>query len=462
MRQTKIKNFSVILMLAFLTTACTSSDGSSVSAKTEFTKPVELKFWSVHDDSDAYAEIIADYQALHPNVSIEYRKLLYEEYEDALIKAFAKDEGPDIFSIHNTWTYKYQDLIQPMPESIKIPKREIKGKFKKEPVYSMVDQKLYSPKKIAELFGDTVAKDVTADLDGVKRVYGLPLSLDTLALYYNKDILNNAGIPTPPAYWTDVQAQVEKITKIDDNGNILMATIPLGTARNITRSFDIVSLLMMQLRAKMIDDHGRVVFNKMPKELSGQLEQPPGLNALDFYTSFADPMVASYTWNDKMPNSLDAFIAGKTAYFLGYSYHRPIIQARAPKLNFDIAPMLQVQGYDKVNYANYWFFTVSKKTKNSKWAWDFIRFMSSKNEAVKYLAVTKKPAALRSLYQEQIKDEEVAVFVDQTLTAKSWYYGKDSNAAEDIFAKMIDDIRANKSQMTTIVSNAIKMIEQTR
>ena len=126
-----------------------------------------------------------------------------------------------------------------------------------------------------------------------------------------------------------------------------------------------------------------------------------------------------------MPESLQAFINGKTAYFLGYSYHRPIIDAGAPNLNYSVAPMLQIQGYDRVNYANYWAQAVSKKSKNTGYAWDFVRFMSTKDEAAKYLEKTKRPAALRALFDSQVENEEVAVFTEQVLTAKSWYRGKE-------------------------------------
>lgn len=446
----RTKIFIIFLCLAFvLTTGLSCARGGTQEAK-QAMESVRLTFWSVYDDSDAYGDIIADYRALHPNVTIEYRKFRYEEYEDELIEAFALDEGPDIFSVHNTWTDKYLDLLEPMPSAVQLPFQKVVGTVKKEQVVELVTQQMYTAAQVRKLFGDTVADDIVRQLNvGTQRepnmqnkIFGLPIALDTLALYYNKDILNNAGIALPAQYWTDIQAQIEGIRKIDDEGNILLAAIPMGTAENVVRSFDILSLIMMQLKTEMVNDRGSIVFNDMPAALSGQeaITQPPGVNALEFYTSFADPLLTSYTWNSDMLDSLNAFITGKTAYFIGYSYHRPTIQAQAPKLNFDIAPMLQVQGYDSVNYANYWINSVSKKSDNKSWAWDFVRFMSTQDEAIKYLAETQKPAALRSLYDKQINNDDIAVFAEQTLTAKSWYRGLDSNAAEDIFAEMIASV----------------------
>src|SRR6056297_346858 len=77
------------------------------------------------------------------------------------------------------------------------------------------------------------------------------------------------------------------------------------------------------------------VFDQVPADL--EVEVPPGIGALDYYVQFASPLYEGYTWNNNMPNSLEAFIQGRTAMFFGYAYHRPEIKARNPQLNFSIA-----------------------------------------------------------------------------------------------------------------------------
>ena len=86
-------------------------------------------------------------------------------------------------------------------------------------------------------------------------------------------------------------------------------------------------------------------------------------------------------WNNFMPNSLESFMAGKTAFFFGYSYHIPIIKAQAPKLNFEITQVPQIG--NPVNFANYWTETVSKKSKHVDEAWSFILFITTNQEANK-------------------------------------------------------------------------------
>jgi ABC-type glycerol-3-phosphate transport system substrate-binding protein len=188
---------------------------------------------------------------------------------------------------------------------------------------------------------------------------------------------------------------------------------------------------------------------------------PPALEALNFYTSFASPANQVYTWNEAMPNSLQAFMAGKTAFFFGYSYHIPIIKAQAPKLNFEVALVPQV-GEPNVNFANYWAEVVSKKSQHQDEAWDFISFITTNADTnKKFLEKSRKPAALKSLIQNQATDLELAPFVSQLLTAKSWYKGKDAKVAENIFKSMINDNLEGIIQTQEIINLGVQKVNQT-
>ena len=141
-----------------------------------------------------------------------------------------------------------------------------------------------------------------------------------------------------------------------------------------------------------------------------------------------------------MPESLDAFVRGQTAFFFGYAYHLPFIRARAPKLNFNIVSVPQVNSQAPVNFASYWVETVSKKTAHPNESWDFILFSSKAENVVKYLEKVKKPTALRALIAGQKEDPDLQAFASEILTAKSWYLGKDTAKADAYFTGMIDDV----------------------
>lgn len=425
-------------------------------------EPVTLTYWRVLDGSDAFDEIIAKYSALHPYVRIEYRKLRLEEYENELLNALAEDRGPDIFSIHNTWVRKYKTKIEPLPPSTTMVYPVEKGSIKKEVVNELRKTPSLSLGQVRDLFVDVVSKDVILEDN---KIYGLPLSVDTLAMFYNKDLLNNAGISEAPKYWNREFLQtVKKLSKQDPKRGLIQSGLAMGGSENIERYTDILSLLMMQNGAVMINEDNKVSFHLLP-DFARETGYNPGLEALRFYTDFANPGKEAYSWNNELNNSLEMFSSGNLALMFGYSYHAPIIKAAAPKLNFSVAKFPQIEGGNpqvSINFANYWVETVSKKSEHINEAWDFLQFITRAEQAQMYLEKAKKPTALRSLVAQQRADDDIGVFADQVLTARSWYRGSNIKATEQAFAQMIDAALANnESDLLKIITSGATKIQQT-
>lgn len=431
---------------------------------------MNMEVWGLFDDRDAYGEIFSNYSKIQQSIQqIEYKKLTVDTYKKELLEALASGQGPDIFLIHNTWLPMFKDKIVPAPPEI------------------------LSQQKAKINFVDGVADDFMAD----NLVYAVPLSVDSLSLYYNKDLLNEAGITAPPRDWNEFVQDTRKLTKIDNLGQVTQAGSALGTAYNINRSTDILGVLMLQRGTEMTDSGNlRATFDNTfsVDAPTGEANQRPGLppvnspgeNALEFYTQFAKTGSSVYTWNPNLHYSIDAFSEGKLAMMLNYSWTRDIVASKAPKLNFDVAPLPQLPGDHPVSYSNYWGFAVAKnKNLNApapgapqqavvtndvrvKEAWNFLTFLTTKPEqtvnaaasapgapngsglnfdpAKAYLEKTKKPAARRDIIEIQKNDTKIGVFAEQNLIAKSWYQA-DAEAIEAILAEMIDQV--NRGQLTS-------------
>ncbi len=458
----KNKLFIILIIFSFL---LTSGFGCKITDKEtqEAMKPVTLEYWRVWDDSDAFDEIIANYKQLHPFITINYRKLRYSEYEKELVEALAEDRGPDIVSIHNTWIRKYENKLAPMPASITMVYPVTKGTIKKEVINELRTIKSLTLRELQNNFVDTVYDDVVLEnQSGQDVIYALPFSVDTLAMYYNRDLLNNAGIAQPPTFWNkEFQQAVKSLTKQDTQGEIIQSGVAMGGSDNIDRSTDILSVLMMQNGSQMTDDNNNIVFDRIPTALKNQ-NYNPGLDALRFYTDFSNPAKEVYSWNSDLNSSLEMFIAGKLALMFGYAYHLPTIKARAPKLNFGITSLPQIDGnYNGTNFANYWVEAVSNKSEYVDEAWDFIQFAAKAEQVKSYLSKTKKPTALRALINEQLENDDINIFVEQVLTSKSWYRGVDSNAAELIINDMIDSVVAGQGKIEEIITLGARRVQQT-
>ncbi|MFA6525104.1 MAG: extracellular solute-binding protein [Patescibacteria group bacterium] len=434
-----------VIIFSMLSGGKTKVPASAITPKT-------LTYWRVQDSQASFDPIITSWRAMHPNVTIQYRTLRYEEYEQALLEAWAKGEGPDIYSIPNTWVHKYQDFITPMPASTGLAyystvkslgiKEEQKIEYKETPSIQLP--------QLANNFVDSVYEDVVIE----DKIYGLPYSVDNIGLFYNKELLNQAKIPLPPTTYSELLADVKKLTKIDSEGNIIQAGVALGGTENIPRSMDILFLLMLQSRSTLTDP---------PNFLLSIPDDPqtiPAVNALDFYAQFSDPNKEVYTWNKDLPNALEMFAQGKLAFFFGYSYNIPLIdQLSAGQLSYGTANVPQLN--QDLNYANYWVETVAQSSKYANEAWDFLQYATRVENVTGYLESSGRPTALKALVDVQREDFLLRPFIEQSLVAKNWYHGKKPNIMEQYITDAIDSVVNNQLEAKEALQLAQKLILQT-
>lgn len=447
-----VASFLVFLMLPLFMGGC----GTQKSA----TYKAELEIWGSFDDNDDFSEIISEYKKINPFIGdIIYKKVPIDSYESELINAMASGNGPDIFLVNNAWMPRYEDKVSPAPEYV-INEKEFQANF------------------VDVVSADFVGKQ--------KEVYGTPLSVDSLALYYNKEMFNAAGISAPPTTWSEVLADSKKITKVDDVGEIKKSGIALGTAENINRSTDIIDVLLFQNGATMPD--------KMNPEFNP--DYAIGKNVLEFYTQFSRFSSPAYTWNKRMHYSIDSFYEGDLSMMINYSWHINTIKNKNAKLDFGIVPIPQISSEKPANYANYWSFVVNKNKQIKQMegepvitneirvheAWQFLKFLTFKNDgkfsiinyktknkkefiatidpASLYLEKTGKPAARRDLIEKQKDDPILGSFAYGNLIAKSWYK-KNSNMIENVWAKAIEDVNngnATNEQAFRLVEYGIKQV----
>ena len=426
-------------------------------------QPVTLTYWTVQDEPDWFADVIKHYRSSRPYVKIEVVKQRPETYADALIQAWARDQGPDIFSIPNDWIGKYQDLIEPMPAQLKtyVYKTQ-RFLFQKRRVATAQITESLTVARLANDFADVVSQDVVRS----GKIYALPLSVDTLAVYYNRDLLNRANIPTPAATWRELVDQAPKLTLLDSQSRIIQSAIALGLADNVAHAPDILSLLMLQNGTQMTDTSGRSIqFQR------GNEDYQPGVRALEFYTDFSDPAKEVYSWSDTLPNSIDAFVNGRVAYLIGTLSDQSQIEGASETLRYGTAPIfhLNEDGTDtdgrtnqqaKINFASYWVETVAQRSAHPNEAWDFLQYLSRAGVVESYLDQSDRISALRKVLAKPVATGREA-FAGQVLTAASWYHGEDAPTVETALAKMVADVAAKTKTASQAIAQAAKEIQLT-
>ncbi|OGH62291.1 MAG: hypothetical protein A2848_01080 [Candidatus Magasanikbacteria bacterium RIFCSPHIGHO2_01_FULL_50_8] len=444
------RSFSTLVLAGVLLltgAGCGSSGGDTAAAVPKSAlQPVSLNYWGVFTDSDDMAVLIAEFQKKHPNIQVQYRKFRPEEYEQKLLEAFAEDRGPDLFTIHNTWLARYKSKLTPAPDKVAYPTFVKSGSgISEKTEVQMKELAGLTLKQMRDQFVATVEQDVmlqAASTSTKKSIYALPFYVDTLALYFNKDLLAQNSIVKPAANWNQLREHAETLTKrVKDSDLITQSAVALGTGSNVHRAGDILMALMAQNGARITKDDGAFIFHTPGNTNPEKDEALPGARALQFYLDFGNPKLKSYTWNPEQGDALDAFTEGRVAYYFGYSYDLSTIRARNPRLNFDVAAMPQFE--KPLNIANYWMEAVSNKSTHQQEAWLFVQETATSKEALaKFLKRTKRASALTELIQTQLDDVDLAIFAKQNLTAQTWYHGKDSRVGDQILVELIDGARA--------------------
>lgn len=350
-----------------------------------FNKPkaekTTITYWGLFEDQQTFSPIISEFEQKNPNIKIAYDKQGIKDYREKLETRIKNGTGPDIFRFHNTWLPELNDSLLPLPGDI------MKVSDFKENFYPVTQKDLLR--------------------DGA--IYGIPLEIDTLALYVNSDVLKNAGVAIPPN-WTDFINTARALTVKDQNNAIKTAGAAMGTFDNITHAPDLISLLLVQ--------NGVDLYNILANK-------DRAVDALSFYTSFT--LLEGNVWDQTLDPSILAFSRGNLAMYFGYLRDFFTIKELAPGLAFQIAPVPQLP-QQSVTIASYWSEGVSLKSKNQREALLFLRFLSQKetqdklySQQARIRGVGLVPARsdLGALYSS---DPVLSVFVNQATSATSTFF----------------------------------------
>ncbi len=345
---------------------------------------ISLTMWGT-DSAASVAKLIEGYTEFRPNVKIAYVEIPEVDYREKLLDALASGEGPDVIMVDSHDMLREKARITPVPAL------------------------QFGLTQLRDLFPQIVEQDFISDGE----IYALPLYSDSLALLYSRDALDAAAISKPPATWTEVQADIEKLRVLNANSQLTKSAIALGSsARTVTNASDIVYALMLQRGLKMTDATSHAT----------DFAADTGLEAFNFYLHFADPASAYYTWNDSLGSDQDAIVSGNTAMIIGYLSDYQELQRRNPFLNVGIAPLPQLTaGGQPLTYGTYKGLAVTKRSAENSWAWDFVVFATTDTATVNnYLAISSRAPILRSLLPDSFSDSVIGVFAKQALTARSW------------------------------------------
>ncbi|MBI5138600.1 MAG: extracellular solute-binding protein [Candidatus Vogelbacteria bacterium] len=349
-------------------------------------------------------------------------QIRYEEHSEStfdydLVEALANGAGPDLIIITDDRVLRHEKKIFAIP-------------------YENVAERT---------FRDTFVDEATIFLS-TEGILGVPILVDPLVLFWNKDLFSNAEIASAPSSWEQVLGITSKLTVKDSRGNISKSAIALGSFNNIEHAKQILATLLIQAD-QLIVGRGVDGIVKILLESSRTGIQTGGEAALRFYTEFSNPSTdEAYTWNSSIRSARTAFSADNLAMYIAPFSEKDSILRENPHLNFDIALLPQREnGKVRATYGKIYAIAALRSSRMKSSAVNASLILGQSEYAKIFSDSLRLAPARRDLLSQRIPDPDLSIAYKSAVISKSWLDPNPLSTAQ-IFKNVIDSITSGTAK----------------
>ncbi|MFJ5259329.1 extracellular solute-binding protein [Streptomyces sp. NPDC088387] len=172
---------ALVASLALAATACGGSDDSGDSAD----GPTTITWWDTSNatnEAPTYQALVKEFEAANKDIKVEYVNVPFDQAQNKFDTAAGSKGAPDVLRSEVGWTpaFAKKGFFLPLDGTEALADQD---KFQS----SLIEQAKFEDK-----------------------VYGVPFTTDTLALVYNKDLFEQAGVEAPKT-WDDLKTAAATI-----------------------------------------------------------------------------------------------------------------------------------------------------------------------------------------------------------------------------------------------------------
>lgn len=355
------------LMALSATAACGgggSSDGGSGGV-------VKLSFWNgfTGGDRPAVEHLVQQFNQTHPKIHIDMQIMPWDVFYDKLLPAYGAGKGPDMTAMNSSQlpTYASKGLFQPLDDAL---------------TPGPVDKAALVPGAVQ-----------AGRFDG--KQYGVPANFTPLLLFYNKKLLQAAGIKTPPTTWDEWSTDLKKLTKPGGPGG---KPSQYGLAVGTHDTVEIIPLLLQGGGGGVVSPDGRTV----------TFDSPQSIQAITYWTNLirtgkVAPVGGSGADADKLMQSGAAAMEVNGPWLTS-----SLDQA---KIDYGVT-MVPAGSAGPTTLADSVQFSLARKANaaKKKAAEEFMGFWNSKPSQVYFSGVAGFPPTRTDITAGELKNPAVAAF----------------------------------------------------
>lgn len=424
----KFVNILLILTFVFVLVGCGGgSKGEVVDFSDTFGKKTKLVIW-LDDDDNNYMEALAEaFNAKYPNIVVEFMHQATVDARERLKTYGQSDNGADIFQFPHDHMAQaiLEDLVYPLPSTLKATLEE-----SILPIALDIATVAYNPD--TKEFGS-----------GTEQLYAVPISIESVGLYYNIDLLNNIhgeGNWAPPTTMEELIAEAQfymdpdnqdkpggryKIADDDGSGNpVYSSNFYFATGSHWGDAYFnqfIFSAFGWRPFGENGDDDSAVGFTS------------PNLTAALTYLRDVIKPITTGTGNHNSIAGQNLFEEGKLPYVISGPW--AISTFRKAGVNFGIALLPTINDNPTRTFAGAQMLAIYKHSRNKEAAIKFMEFLGTPEAAEILYREEGDLPALKAEYFSQIEglaDDELARAITRqletsipmpTIPAVTYYWG---------------------------------------
>ena len=348
---------------------------------------VTLKFWHAWGghEGKALESLVDEFNATHPHIRV---KPSFFTIGDKILAAIAGGVPPDVATV---WDY----MLVNMGESgcfLPLEQRMIDAGYTRDAyLHGIWEYGVYG-----------------------EHHWGVPTTLNCLAIYYNKEIVSEAGLDpdNPPSTIEELEAWAEKLTVIAPDGTIKRMGFDPGNQLVWFWNF------------------GGGAYDEETRTLT--LDNPANVKALKWMSGlFA--LIGVDNWR-RFQSGFGAYLSPQNPFFNNKIAMRGdgqwlimFIKQFAPNLKFGVFPFPNaVTGGPGYTYVSGSFWVIPVGTKHPDEAWEFLSWLIAPAQSARFAAALYNIPPLKATLErpdmKSIKDEEFWFFVDQLRRGRARAY----------------------------------------
>lgn len=307
-------------------------------------------------------EIIKDFTA-ETGIQAETQVISWDQYWNLLEAGASGGDLPDVFWMHSNESQKYMEngILMDLTERIKASDK---------------------------LDMDKMKKDIQALYQHDGKTYAIPKDIDTIALWYNKKMFDEAGVEYPNENWTwdDFYNAAVKLTKPDGS--------QFGTAMNPSNNQDGWYNIVYSMGGYVLSDD---------KKKSG-MDDEKTLKAMEFVDklrkdAMPDSKVISETGTDVLLQSGKIAMLSQGSWMVSQFKSNDYV---AENCDVAVLPKDATTG-KRVSLYNGLGWAASANTKNPEGAWKLIEWFSTKDMQKKQADLGVTMAAYEGMSEDWAK-----------------------------------------------------------